>query len=701
MKKALSLLLAAAFAAAALPATAADTAYHVGDVNFDGGISADDLTDLARHVGGIRALPSGGDVNVDGAVTADDLTDLARHVGGISPLADVTIRNGEYESNGLRFALNADGASYAVTGYSGSDTDLFIPSEHNSLPVTDIASEDGIAPFDPETLTSITIPASVRSLPTFAFYGCRHLTRAVLSDGVEEIGLFAFADCPALTDITLPGSVKLIGENAFLGTGYYNDEQNWQNGLLYLGSHLIAGSPDLTSCTVRAGTRTIADGAFRTSLSLEAITLPESLERIGNGAFEHTAITAIDLPERLECIGSRAFAYTALQSVTMPDNIRVIGRDVFADTPLYRNKANWENGILYVGKHLIKGAPDLTSCVIREGTLTIADGAFELCANLGGPKATTLPESVCVTASSYADESALPAQAMDGDNATAWIAETNKNEWIAFSWGEDLTLTSVALAWLAGDLFPQEYTVEVSEDDTEWKTCPGTCVRSGQIDYYAFSSAVTAKAMRVFVTVAGEKAPVQLSEVTLNPVVTGSDVIIPDSVKVIGAYAFAYRDLLKSLTIGKGVREIGENAFLECSDLERLTVSAENPFYRAEENCLIETATGTLLYGNKAGTIPAGVKRIAAVAFCGNASVKEVTVPAGVEEIGLIAFGDCRRLTRLTLPSGLKKLDEGAFQNCIALEEIVFGGTEREWNALEKGDAWDYNTGAYTVRFAD
>jgi len=59
-----------------------------GDVDLNGEIEADDLTALARHVGGIELLTDSqallnADVNQANGINADDLTALARHVGGI------------------------------------------------------------------------------------------------------------------------------------------------------------------------------------------------------------------------------------------------------------------------------------------------------------------------------------------------------------------------------------------------------------------------------------------------------------------------------------------------------------------------------------------------------------------------------------------------------------------------------------------
>lgn len=65
-----------------------------GDVNLDGKVDSDDLTMLARHVGGIEEFTNAmslvnGDTNKDGRVDSDDLTQLARHVGGIEEFPEI------------------------------------------------------------------------------------------------------------------------------------------------------------------------------------------------------------------------------------------------------------------------------------------------------------------------------------------------------------------------------------------------------------------------------------------------------------------------------------------------------------------------------------------------------------------------------------------------------------------------------------
>ena len=78
-------------------------------------------------------------------------------------------------------------------------------------------------------------------------------------------------------------------------------------------------------------------------------------------------------------IGEDAFSdISELSSITIPDSVISIGEDAFAGTKIYDAPEKWENDILYIGKHLIATKHEISGKhAIREGTLTIADHAFE------------------------------------------------------------------------------------------------------------------------------------------------------------------------------------------------------------------------------------------------------------------------------------------------------------------------------------
>ena len=212
-------------------------------------------------------------------------------------------------------------------------------------------------------LTSLTIPNSVRFIREGAFYGCTGLESIVVESGnnffdsrdncnaiietssntlvagcnnttipnsVTSIGSCAFYGCSGLTSITIPNSVTHIGSKAFYGTGWYN---NQDNGILYLDNWLIGykGEKPTGMIVFTKGTKGIVDEAFWGCSGLTSITIPNSVTSIGSNAFyDCSGLTSITIPNSVTRIGEYALIYcSGLTSITIPNSVTSIGSCAF------------------------------------------------------------------------------------------------------------------------------------------------------------------------------------------------------------------------------------------------------------------------------------------------------------------------------------------------------------------------------------
>ena len=135
--------------------------------------------------------------------------------------------------------------------------------------------------------------------------------------------------------------------------------------------------------------------------SLTSIVIPNSVTSIDAGAFSGCRLLiSIIIPDSVTSIGTWAFSNcTSLKNITLPDTIVNIDYDAFINTDYYHNEPNWENGVLYLSKYLIKAKNTIRgNYQVKPGTKIIAGNAFGKCKKLNN---ITIPESV-IDIGSYA-----------------------------------------------------------------------------------------------------------------------------------------------------------------------------------------------------------------------------------------------------------------------------------------------------------
>ena len=182
------------------------------------------------------------------------------------------------------------------------------------------------------------------------------------------------------------------------------------------------------------------------------------------------------------------------------------------------------------------------------------------------------------------------------------------------------------------------------------------------------------------------------------------NVVIPNEVVEIEEYAFRENpDKISNMTsifIPKSVKKIGTRytfgggSLSACPELESIVVDKENPVYHSQDNCLIETATKTLISGCNYSVIPndGSVTKIGSGAFERCKKLTSIVIPDCVTSIGAHAFQYCSSLRSVVLPTALKSLQKETFFGCQALENISIP------NSVTKiGRACFYDTGLRSI----
>ena len=156
------------------------------------------------------------------------------------------------------------------------------------------------------------------------------------------------------------------------------------------------------------------------------------------------------------------------------------------------------------------------------------------------------------------------------------------------------------------------------------------------------------------------------------------NVVIPKTyrgipVKEIKDSAFSYQTRLKSITLPDSVTSIGNDAFYGCSGLTSIFVDKRNTKYHSAGNCLIETATKTLILGCKTSVIPTdgSVTSIGNYAFYDCTGLTSITIPDSVTHIGDYAFSYCTGLTSVIIGNNVTSIGGGAFRDCTGLTSIT------------------------------
>ena len=568
------------------------------------------------------------------------------------------------------------------------------------------------------TKSNVVIPDTVKHIAGGVFKGNTKISAVTLPDELLSIGENTFNGCTNLTAMTIPKSVVKIGGNAIpdactisvyrpsAGYDYRSTNRIVLNSSFTTGNETYYyivnddGCAEIIGCTTTSTELTvptdfdgiavnkIGDYGFANCTTLNSITIPANILNIGKYAFTGcTGLVNATIPTTVDTVGDYAFNNcTGLKNVTISEGVQALGEGAFyncislieavvPDTAKYVGSYAFYNCTSMVtatigttaesiGDYTFYNCEKLENIVVGYSVKTIGDYAFYNCA-LGR---VSIP-SATVSIGNYAF----------AENDKMTKATLRKNL---------LTIGNGAFrncGVLATITIPATVTSIGIEAFENCSSIPKVTIPVGvtEINDRAFSNCSSLAT----VTISGAVTRIGISAFYNNAF---ENIILPETVEVLGDSAFRQCANLKEITLPDALNTIGDAVFLKCSALYRVSlpdsvtsVGKSVFFYNNDITVEIRKNSGAVADGllKQQGVhhviIDADITAIGNNVFdsCyelstvtyGNEAVNpgEYKLSPAIKTIGSEAFKDNAMLRNLIVPDTLEKIGEKAFYNAI------------------------------------
>ena len=163
-----------------------------------------------------------------------------------------------------------------------------------------------------------------------------------------------------------------------------------------------------------------------------------------------------------------------------------------------------------------------------------------------------------------------------------------------------------------------------------------------------------------------------------------SSVFIPATVTSIGPFAFRFCKFLATVTFAEDshLKSIGLGAFYG-------TEQAHPKFKEIKIPDSVETIGNGAFYDCRdleRITLPSALQTLSTVTFYNCTALSEVTFPASLKTIESSAFSGCRNLSEVKLPASLTTIQSSVFNHCSKLETVSYDGSPEQWSQITAGN---------------
>lgn len=254
--------------------------------------------------------------------------------------------------------------------------------------------------------------SNLSTIPPYAFSGCTKLTDITWPENLKHIGDCAFIQMPE-KPLTFPPTLQTIGSRAFVcdyppsastpeERGFESYDLTIPASILEIGEAAFAGRCFIDNITISDFTSNSLKLSWLNNLYvLNKIKLPSNWTYIPSSAFKRCRAKNITLPSNLQTIAPYAFEEMwGLESIEIPDSVTKIGKGAFAyccslkEITLPRNSLFTEipdecflncaglgslslpSSVTKIGRYAFKNCPSLTNITIPKEVSSMYFDAF-------------------------------------------------------------------------------------------------------------------------------------------------------------------------------------------------------------------------------------------------------------------------------------------------------------------------------------
>jgi hypothetical protein len=482
----------------------------------------------------------------------------------------------------------------------------------------------------------------VTSIEWEAFLGCRGLRSVRLGNGVTNIGDAAFKDCRSLVSITIPSNVVSLGDEVFSGCDslatvffvgpppkasgddrklfssrvslYYRngvpgwwDAKNNRAKMYGYREAKLASSDQRFSYVIDKSNETATITSWidrRGPVEIPAVVdgvrvvdVAWSICRVGPA--ERTPETnwpaSVSVPDSVKSIARGAFSDTTVASVTLGNGLTNIDNEVFARCGRLTNLVIGAN-VLSIGRAAFRDCGLLSSILIPDSVVDIADEAFSGCANVG-------QLAIGRSVSRIGHRAFRGAHRLEGLDVPDSVREIGNEAFAGLRSVKSVKVGNgvisignyafAGLTGLTGLSLPDSLTSLGWRPFAFCSNLTAIAVSDASASYQSVDGVLYDKQMKHLIACPEGKSGrlvipdgvTRIGEAAFQDCRGLANIVLPESVISIGTLAFNGCSRLSSINIPGSVAMIGKDVFGGCSNLpERIRESANTQIARNKQS---------------------------------------------------------------------------------------------------------------------